>query len=126
MKKLFKVQYGFSQNESTTIELDEVPKAYYLFMKGEGRAIFKNGVAVRGQDILRIEPDWNATMGWNKTYKLTDDDWNEIGEENKKRFTELLGNAKEVAYTALKENNPNLTEPQKAKELLTEKLKLIA
>lgn len=122
MKKYFKIVYGYNDNQSTTVGLEEVPKAYHLFIKGEGRAIFDNGVALQGKDIMRIEPDWHATMGWNKTHKMDDDDWNEV-KPLQNRFTELLSEAKSLAYESIEQNNPNLIEPQNAKGILVEKLK---
>lgn len=73
-----KIIAGFRKDQHYTIDADEAHKAYYLFLNPEKRGIFKNGVAIIGQDIRGIEPDWNATMGWNPDHVLLGDDWNEI------------------------------------------------
>lgn len=73
-----KIVVGFRQDQVYTIEADEAHKAYYLFLNPDERGIFKNGVAVRGADIQSIVPDYHASMGWNPSHLLNDDDWNEI------------------------------------------------
>lgn len=70
-------KFAGANDSSHTIPAQEAHKAYYLWnTKREGT--FSNGLSIRGEDIIKIMPDWNATMGWNPTYRLTDDDWNEI------------------------------------------------
>ena len=73
-----KVICGFRKDQQYTIDADEAHKAYYLFLNPEKRSVFKNGVALIGQDIRGIEPDYHATMGWNPTHVLDSDDWNEL------------------------------------------------
>src|SRR5215213_626053 len=79
MKHLkIKVITGFRKEQHYTIDADEAHKAYYLFLNPDKRGVFKNGVALIGQDIRGIEPDYHATMGWNPTHQLDSDDWNEL------------------------------------------------
>ncbi len=47
--------------------------------------MFKNGVALIGADIRGIEPDYNATMGWNPDHTLQAEDWNELRRTGKDR-----------------------------------------
>ena len=73
-----KIVCGFRKEQEFTINANEAHKAYYLFNNPSKRGTFDNGLAIRGSDIQRIEPDYNATMGWNHTHQLTGSDWNEI------------------------------------------------
>lgn len=87
-----------------SISSEEAHKAYYLFNHPNERGTFSNGLAIRGQDIQRIEPDYQGTMGWNPTHKLDDDDWNELrskGIDVKMRDT--LAEAKKIAYLCERE-----------------------
>lgn len=77
-KYKIKVVCGFRKEQEFTIDANEAHKAYYLFNHPEKRGTFNNGLALKGSDIQRIEPDYNATMGWNHTHQLTGDDWNEL------------------------------------------------
>jgi len=101
-----KITTGFDADQKFTIEIEEAHKAYYLFRNPEKRGVFSNGVALTGKDIKSIQPDWNATMGWNSTHELDDDDWNEIrltGIDTK--LNNLLGKAQSVSL--LVDKNPN-------------------
>ncbi len=104
--KYFKIVYGFNQDEYLEIDENELAKAIAIFMQGNGRASFHSG-AVRGQDIMRIIPDWHTTMGWNKGHKMTSDDHAEV-----KRFEiiyrDTYNTAKMLAEYATKANKPEL------------------
>jgi len=93
-----KIVCGFRKDQEFSIDANEAHKAYYLFANPEKKMIFANGLALKGSDIQRIEPDYNATMGWNPSHTLTGDDWNVLasGGVNKK-FAAILAGAKEVA-----------------------------
>jgi hypothetical protein len=78
MKYKIKIITGFRKDQEYLISAEEAHKAYYLFLNPDKRSIFDGGLAILGAEIRRIEPDYNGTMGWNPTYQLTDDDWNEI------------------------------------------------
>lgn len=95
-----KIITGYRQDQYETIDADEAHKAYYLFLNPEKRGIFSNGVALRGKDIQRIAPDYQATMGWNPIYNLRPEDMNRIqakGVDSKLR--NILGRAKGVALS---------------------------
>lgn len=102
MKNLkVKVITGFRENQYYTIDAEEAHKAYYLFLNPEERGVFSNGVALIGKNIQGIEPDYNATMGWNSAHRLDGDDHNEIrraGVDRKLRDT--LTHAKTIAVEA--------------------------
>lgn len=115
MKNLkLKIIYGFRRDQECTIEADEAHKAYYLFLNPEVRGIFNNGVAMIGADIKHIEPDYNATMGWNPTHVPTGDDWNEIREMHvDRKLREVAIQAKEIATSQPEKINRPLSEIMK-------------
>ena len=73
---MIRIKTGYRDNQFYVIPEEEAHVAYYLFSHDDAKAIFSNGVALRGKDILGIEPAWNEIMGWNPTHELDDDDWN--------------------------------------------------
>ena len=104
-------------NISFTVEAKESHKAYYLFNNPEKRGTFTNGVAILGKDIKSIVPDFNTTMDWNPSYKMSDDDWNEIrkkGLDKKAQF--ILEKAAIVAKMA--EENPALLQMALSKAIV--------
>lgn len=116
MQKLkLKVTTGFRKDQQHTINAEDAHIAYRLFMNPEKRAIFSNGLAIKGSDIQSITPDYHATMGWNASHFLDDDDWNEINKLGVgKRLSEALIEGRKLA------NLPH----EEAKKLLQETLKL--
>lgn len=99
-----KIITGFRKDQSFTIDAEEAHKAYYLFLNPDKRGVFANGVALRGQDIQSIEPDYNATMGWNPAHVLDAYDYNEIqGLAVDRKIRRLLIAAREVATTGAPE-----------------------
>lgn len=99
MKNLkIKIITGFRKDQYYTIDADEAHKAYFLFLNPEKRTVFKTGVAVVGNSIQGIEPDFNATMGWNPDHTLTGDDFNDLRNRGIDReLRDTLELAKEVA-----------------------------
>jgi len=99
MKYKIKIITGFRKDQEHSIDADEAHKAYYLFFNPEKRAIFKDGLALRGEEIKKITPDYNGTMGWSPTYLLGDDDWVELHQRGiTRKLTNILSYAKEIAY----------------------------
>jgi hypothetical protein len=73
-----KLIVGFRRDQEHSIDVDEAHKAYYLFLHPEERGIFNSGLAIKGDQIQEIVPDWQGTMGWNASHQLDGDDWNEV------------------------------------------------
>ena len=78
MNYKIKIITGYRKDQAYSIDAEETHKAYYLFLNPDKRGVFNNGLAITGQDIRAIEPDYVGTMGWNPGYDLTAEDWNEI------------------------------------------------
>lgn len=97
-KYKIKIVCGFRKDQEFSIDANEAHKAYYLFNNPDKRGVFNSGLALKGVDIQRIEPDFNATMGWNQGYALTPADWDEVNRSGvSRKFTEIMGLAKDVA-----------------------------
>lgn len=104
---MIKIITGFSEDQKYTVDANEAHKAYYLFMNPEKRAIFSNGLALTGKSITGIQPDWNASMGWNPGYNIQPFDWNDIrGNGVERKLKELMEKGKDIAY--LVDKNPEL------------------
>lgn len=139
MKYKIKIVTGYRKDQEHSIDANEAHKAYYLFFNPDERAIFKDGLAICGRDIQKIEPDYNGTMGWNPTHLLGDDDWNEIHKEGvDKKLSEILSYAKGIAKNepekitqplslvikGLKEKSVDKPEIQDAIKQLSDKMKI--
>lgn len=92
-----KIVCGFRKEQEYSINANEAHKAYYLFNHPDKRGTFDDGLAIKGSDISRIVPDYNATMGWNHTHVLTNDDYNELRLNGvMDAFQRILSSAKEI------------------------------
>jgi hypothetical protein len=99
-----KIIAGFREDQKYTINGEQAHKAYRLFFNPDERTVFDNGLAIIGSSIRGIEPDYQATMGWNATHELDSDDWNEIRSKGvDKKLRDLLYLAKQVAQEEPKE-----------------------
>jgi len=97
-KYKLKLVCGYRKDQEFTIDANEAHKAYYLFVNPEKKMIFANGLAIKGVDIQRIEPDYNAIMGWNSTNSLTGDDHNELRQKGiYQKMQGIMAGAKEIA-----------------------------
>ena len=108
MKQLkIKVITGFREDQYYTIDVEEAHKAYWLFTHPEERGVFKNGVALIGKNIQGIEPDYNATMGWNPTHELQNEDWADLRHKGiDRKLRDSLSHAREIALQV--DSNPQL------------------
>jgi len=117
MKKSFKVVYGFNRDQYIEITKQDLPKAYYGFLT-DGKIVFSDGYAMKGRDIMRIEPNWNEVMGWHKDYVPKDEDFSNIGEQRKKVAFDLMIQAKEIAREVSENKNISLlSQPFNLKEI---------
>jgi hypothetical protein len=125
MKYYIKIITGFREDQQHTIPMQEAHKAYYLFKNPEQRGVFENGVALIGKNIQEIRPDWNATMGWNQSHEIKEDDWNQIrgtGVEDKMKTliesARVIGDGINSNPTLLKEKLSVLIEAMPKNNLL--------
>lgn len=109
MKLKVKVIVGYRRDQEHSIDADEAHKAYFLFLHPEGRTVFKDGLALRGDQIQEIIPDYQGTMGWNSTHQLDSDDWSELHRYGVPgRLRNILQAAKDVAYGIKNPSDLNL------------------
>lgn len=104
--KYYKIVCGFNEEENISINENELAKAISLFMSAKGRALFENG-AIRGQDIKRVVPDWHKVMGWNRSWKITPDEYSDI-KHLEKGYNETYNQASLLAELATKTNRLEL------------------
>lgn len=98
MNYKIKLVVGFRRDQEHSIDANEAHKAYYLFLHPEERGVFSNGLAITGNQIHEIVPDYQGTMGWNPSHQLDSDDWNELNAKGiPRKLLALLSSAKEIA-----------------------------
>jgi hypothetical protein len=98
MNYKIKLIVGFRRDQEHSVSAEEAHKAYYLFLNPEARSVFSNGLAIKGDQIQEIVPDYIGTMGWNPTYNLMNDDWSEIRDKGiDRKMNHYLSTAKEIA-----------------------------
>lgn len=101
--KYYKIVFGFKPDEYLSITSNELHKALTLAKEG-GKAIFENGfLSNRGNDIMRIVPDWHTLMGWHKGHEMNSDDYFEIS-KYEDDYQKTLNNAR-LLTDFIKENN---------------------
>lgn len=105
--KYFKVLFGYGLEQYAQITEEELPKAYAMFLTGEGKSIFSDGTAIRAMDIIRIEPDWHREFGWNKGYKLVVADFMAI-REREYRYKKLQNQVKELVEHQIRLRNVDI------------------
>lgn len=104
-----KIVTGFRKDQEFSVDAEEAHKAYYLFFNPDARTTFSDGLAIKGSDIDRIEPDYQGTMGWNPTHTLDDNDMNEIRDKGiDKKIRAIMSVASQIAKLG-NESDLNIT-----------------
>ena len=88
----YKVKTGFGDDDFTIIDETELAMGLRAQIGGKV-ALFREG-SISGNSILEIKPYYNRLMGWNREYRLTDEDYLELGQEIKKRHNLFFENTK--------------------------------
>ncbi len=100
-----KLIVGFRRDQEHSISAEEAHKAYYLFLNPEKRGVFSNGLAIIGNQIQEIVPDYHGTMGWNPSHVLDNDDWSELRSKGiERKIRDILSTAKQIASLPNTEN----------------------
>lgn len=103
----FKLIRGYNAEDYISIDETELDKAYYAFLEKKD-GVYSGG-AVRGSEIIAIQPDFHKIMGWNRGYKLQELDFAELNERGIDRKCQfLLSNTKEKVQFLIKTNQLNL------------------
>lgn len=97
-KYKIKVVCGYRKDQEFTLDANEAHKAYYLFEHPEKRGTFSNGLAIKGSDIQRIEPDYQATCGYSREYALKGEDMANLANDGTlDKLSGIMIAAREVA-----------------------------
>lgn len=108
-KKYYKIVYGFDEGDYLPITSDELHKAQIIAIEG-GKATFEAGFFNnRGNDVMRIVPDWHRVRGWNRGYKMLPEDYEDI-EPLQKSYLKTLENGKILANFIIQNNRYDLLE----------------
>lgn len=126
--RYYKLIRGYSAEDYIEIDETELEKAYGAFlMKKDG--VYSGG-AVRGSDIIAIQPDYHQAMGWNRGYKLGADDYAEISSRGiDRKHLNYLGEVKNRVQYLISQNKTdligkNIELPQQNKQISEEVKKL--
>ena len=107
MPKFYKIVFGFNEDDYISINSDELHKAQVIAIEG-GKATFEDGFFNnRGNDVMRIVPDWHRVRGWNKGYKMNALDHEDV-ENLVEPYRQTLANGKLLAEFIIKENRREL------------------
>jgi hypothetical protein len=94
----YKIIRGYSAEDYIEIDSSELEKAYYCFLEKKD-GVYSGG-AVKGSEILAIQPDYHRIMGWNRGHKLDSYDYAELAEKgiDRKTRTALITTQDKVKY----------------------------
>jgi len=108
-KKYYKIVFGFNEGDYLPITSDELHKAQIISIEG-GKASFEAGFFNnRGNDVMRITPDWHRARGWNKGYKMNELDYEDV-KHLQESYLKTLNNSRILADYIRKENRYDLLE----------------
>ena len=92
MAKYFKIVYGYNEGDYLPITSDELHKAKLIAIQG-GSSNFEAGFYNnRGNDIMRIVPDWHRVKGWNRSHKMDEYDFLDV-RPMEEEYKKTLSNA---------------------------------
>lgn len=94
----YKIVRGYNAEDYIEIDSNELEKAYFAFLTKKD-AVYSGG-AVRGSEIIAIQPNYHKVMGWNRGHKLDDYDFAELREKgiDRKMQLELSSKKEKVQY----------------------------
>lgn len=122
-KKYYKIVYGYNEGDYLPITSDELHKAQILAIEG-GSAIFEAGFFNnRGNDVMRIVPDWHRVRGWNRGYKMETLDYEDV-QPLIESYDKTFYNSKKLTDYIIKNNRRDLL-AKPASEAFQEVSKLI-
>lgn len=106
--KYFRIKTGHGKDDFISVDETELDMAIRAQITGKV-GLFKEGT-VTGRAILTITPDWQKTMGWNRDYSLTGEDYNEIGEKKIDGYRDFIAERKIEVDKQLGAGSKNLLE----------------
>ena len=100
----YKIKTGFGDDDFTVIDETELAMAMRAQITGKV-GIFKEG-SISGNSILEIKPYYNRLMGYNREYKLNDEDYLEVGTRVQKEHTLFFEDTKLALEGKKREEQP--------------------
>lgn len=82
--KYFRVYFGYGKDDFYSIEEKELPKAIKAQITGQVALL--SVATISGNEIKRIQPDYQRDMGWNRDYQLGAEDYLQIGSKKRKEY----------------------------------------
>ena|ERR1700722_9764374 len=105
--RYYKLIHGYTAESYIEIDETELEKAYYAFLEKKD-GIYSGG-ALKGSEILAIQPDYHRAMGWNRGYKLAAEDYEDIGRHGVDRdHMSFLSEKKERVSLLIRNGQSNL------------------
>lgn len=103
----YKVIWGYDKSKITRITELQLEQAVYAWASGVKTSI--GDTLINGSQIIAIQEDFNAEMGWHPTYDLKDADWAEIRELRlDEKYKGKLSEAKEKVKYMIDNNKIEL------------------
>lgn len=103
----YKIIRGYGVEDYIEIDETELEKAYYCFLEKKD-SIFTGG-AIKGSNILAIQPDLHKTMGWNRGYKLEVEDFAFMSQKGiDKKLQHFLSKTKEKVQYLISKKQEHL------------------
>lgn len=102
----FRVKTGYGTDDFLSVDETEVGQFLRAQING-GVAVSREGT-VSGPHIMTITPDYNRALGYNRDYRLTGEDYEELPSSVQRAHVELLEETKRKALGT--NNNDRLTD----------------
>lgn len=102
----FRVKTGYGADDFISVSEQELPMALRAQITGKV-GVFNEGT-ITGNHIISITPDLQRAMGYNRTYQLTNDDYNYIPHKTIDEHRLVLENTKHEVNLQLENKNTKL------------------
>lgn len=110
------VRYGYGDEMTISIEEKDLEKAVYAWMSQ--KKVNLTNALLDGKYIISITEDFHSPMGWNKSHKLEDEDWNELRQNGVLDYYKgKINSAKQNVQDLISTGNINLIGKDRQKQL---------
>lgn len=86
--KNYRVYFGYGKDDFYSIPETDLQKAIKAQITGQV-ALFENS-SISGNEIKRIQPDYQRDMGWNRDYQLGYEDYQQIGNKMRQEYEDTF------------------------------------
>lgn len=121
--KHFRVYFGYGKDDFYSIPETELAKAINAQLTGKV-ALLEAGT-ISGNEIKRIQPDYQRIMGYNRDHQLGSEDYVEIGGKIRKEYQDIYLLTKTNVERRIKGLEPlQQIEPSNEAKQLADKFKI--